>query len=69
MPIDTAYIPLGQLLKKLQLLDTGGQAKLFLAEYQVLVNGVPEKRRGRKIYPQDEVEIEGFGTVRPVREE
>ncbi|PTX53069.1 S4 domain protein YaaA [Melghirimyces profundicolus] len=66
--IDTEYITLGQLLKKLDLLDTGGQAKHFLSENRVWVNGEPEERRGRKIYPRDTVEIEGFGTVRPHRE-
>ncbi|SMO93826.1 S4 domain-containing protein YaaA [Melghirimyces algeriensis] len=67
--IHTEYITLGQLLKKLDLLSTGGQAKIFLEEYQVRVNGEPENRRGKKIYPQDVVDIEGFGSVCPVRED
>ncbi|OYD07910.1 S4 domain-containing protein YaaA [Paludifilum halophilum] len=65
--IHTEYITLGQLLKKLNLLDTGGQAKIYLAENQVRVNGELETRRGRKVYPQDSIEIEGFDTVRLVR--
>ncbi|MFD1427165.1 S4 domain protein YaaA [Kroppenstedtia sanguinis] len=61
IPVDT--ITLGQLLKKLDILVTGGQAKYFLAENRVWVNGVQEERRGRKLYPQDRVEIEGYGQV------
>ncbi|EGK10169.1 S4 domain-containing protein YaaA [Kroppenstedtia eburnea] len=61
--IQTDTITLGQLLKKLDILATGGQAKHFLSENRVLVNGVEEVRRGRKLYPQDRVEIEGYGKV------
>lgn len=61
--IDDEYITLGQLLKKLDIIDTGGQAKGFLAGQQVKVNGTIEYRRGKKLYPQDIVDIEGFGTI------
>ncbi|PTM56911.1 S4 domain-containing protein YaaA [Desmospora activa] len=61
-------ITLGQLLKKLNLLDTGGQAKWFLQEYQVTVNGELETRRGRKLLTDDIVAIEGVGQYRLVRE-
>lgn len=62
--IDTPYIKLGQLLKLVKVIETGGQAKLFLAEKKVEVNGERETRRGRKIYPQDIVTIEGFGQIK-----
>jgi S4 domain protein YaaA len=62
--ISGEYITLGQLLKKLDLIDTGGAAKFFLRETPVRVNGMHEERRGRKIYPRDLVDIEGFGVVR-----
>lgn len=65
--IHTDYITLGQLLKKLDILGTGGQVKYFLSENRVQVNKEREERRGRKIYPQDTVEIEGYGTVSLVR--
>ncbi|MFC4077225.1 S4 domain-containing protein YaaA [Salinithrix halophila] len=65
--IHTETITLGQLLKKLNILGTGGQVKIFLAEYEVRVNGEPEERRGRKLYPQDIVEIEGMESLRVVR--
>jgi ribosome-associated protein len=61
--IDTPYITLGQLLKRLDVIDSGGQAKYFLQEETVKVNGEVETRRGRKIYPQDQVDISGFGSV------
>ncbi|QTN01201.1 S4 domain-containing protein YaaA [Sediminibacillus dalangtanensis] len=60
--INTAYIQLGQFLKLANILETGGMVKLFLADYQVLVNGEPENRRGRKLYPGDLVEIEEVGS-------
>ncbi|QKG83008.1 S4 domain-containing protein YaaA [Kroppenstedtia pulmonis] len=66
--IHSEYITLGQLLKKLNLLGTGGQVKHFLSENRVTVNGEPEMRRGRKIYPQDCVDIPGFGSVYLTRE-
>ncbi|EGL83542.1 S4 domain protein YaaA [Caldalkalibacillus thermarum TA2.A1] len=62
--ISTPYITLGQLLKLVGVIDTGGQAKWFLAEHDVLVNGQAENRRGRKLYPGDVIEIDGFGQVK-----
>lgn len=53
--ISTEYITLGQLLKEVGIIDTGGMAKWFLAEHEVFVNGELENRRGRKLYPGDEV--------------
>lgn len=66
--IRTDYITLGQFLKLAAVIDTGGMAKAFLAEVPILVNGVPENRRGRKLYPEDRVEIEGYGTYLVTRE-
>ena len=57
--IDTEYITLGQLLKKESLIATGGEAKFFLHTHEVKVNGEPEDRRGRKLYPGDTVQAEG----------
>lgn len=68
VPIHHENITLGQLLKKLNLLDTGGQAKWFLQEHRVLVNGQAESRRGRKLSTEDIIEIEGFGQYRLVQE-
>ncbi len=59
--IRTEYITLGQFLKLADCLSTGGQAKSFLQETPVHVNGEPENRRGRKLVPRDVVQVEGFG--------
>lgn len=59
--ITTEYITLGQLLKLADCIQTGGEAKAFLAAGKVLVNGQPENRRGRKLVPGDAVEVEGCG--------
>ncbi|WP_277613402.1 S4 domain-containing protein YaaA [Brevibacillus humidisoli] len=66
--IRTDYITLGQFLKLAGVIDTGGMAKAFLEEVPIQVNGVADNRRGRKLYPEDRVEIEGFGTYQVTRE-
>lgn len=53
------YITLGQFIKLVGLVDTGGQAKVFLEEAQISVNGEAENRRGKKLYPDDRIEIDG----------
>ena len=53
------YITLGQLLKKLDLIQTGGEERAYLARHAILVNGEPEIRRGRKIRPGDKVSVDG----------
>jgi S4 domain protein YaaA len=57
--IHTEYITLGQLLQLADLISTGGMAKWFLSEYEVLINGEQDQRRGRKIRQGDKVEIKG----------
>lgn len=49
------YTTLGQLLKELGLIATGGQAKIFLAENEgkIFYNGEAENRRGKKLYDGD----------------
>lgn len=53
------YITLGQLLKFLNLVSTGGEEKIFLAENEVLFNGEKEERRGKKLRDKDVVTISG----------
>lgn len=65
--ITTDYIPLGQFLKLANILESGGMIKMFLADNDVLVNGEPENRRGRKLYPGDTVEVEGAGVFTVIR--
>lgn len=59
--IHSPYITLGQFLKHAGIIDTGGQAKWFLQENTVKVNGELENRRGRKLVSGDTVEIENVG--------
>ena len=54
---DEPFITLGVLLKVAGIIDTGGQAKFFLAENTVLVNGEEENRRGRKLYHGDLIQV------------
>ncbi len=56
--IKSEFIKLGQLLKYVDLISTGGEEKIFLASHPVLVNGEIDQRRGRKIYPGDIVVID-----------
>lgn len=59
--IDTEYITLGQFLKLAELIQSGGMAKWFLSEHEVIVNGEQDQRRGRKLRVGDKVEIEENG--------
>ncbi|MFS0725114.1 S4 domain-containing protein YaaA [Paenibacillus sp. 1P07SE] len=60
--ISTEYIALGQFLKLAECIDTGGQAKFFLQEHEIIINGEADNRRGRKLYPGDKIEVAGHGS-------
>ena len=51
------YIELYKLLKLLDLVDSGAQAKLLIAEGYVRRNAEVELRKRAKIYPGDTLEI------------
>ena len=53
------YIKLDQFLKQMQVVGTGGQAKLMIQDGEVNVNGEVETRRGRKLVTGDRVEVDG----------
>jgi S4 domain protein YaaA len=55
--IKDEFISLGQFLKICDLIATGGEAKNFLIENEISVNGVKEDRRGRKLYDRDLIKI------------
>ncbi len=57
--ITTPYVTLGQVLKMLDYISSGGEAKHAVKVLDIEVNGEAENRRGRKLYPGDEVVIEG----------
>ncbi len=48
--IYTDFVTLGQFLKLANLIQTGGEAKEFLNNHEILVNGELDNRRGRKLY-------------------
>jgi ribosome-associated protein len=50
-------IRLGQLLKLAGVVDSGSEVKTFLATETVLVNDLPETRRGRQLHPGDIVRV------------
>ena len=56
--IDTEFITLGQLLKMTDWNSSGGEAKFAVKELKITVNGEKEDRRGRKLYPGDQISIE-----------
>ena len=58
------HITLGQLLKVAGIIGTGGEAKYYLSETVVIVNGEPEQRRGRKLRPGDRIQAPGAVPVR-----
>lgn len=55
--IDRPFITLGQLLKEENIIPSGGAAKWFLADNPVQLNGEEEQRRGKKLYPDDQLQI------------
>lgn len=61
--IKDEYITLGQLLKIVDLVGSGGKTKLFLSEHKILVNGVEDNRRGKKLYKDDVIEILGVSYI------
>ena len=58
LKITTPYITLQQLLKIEEIISSGGEAKFYLAENPVLVNGELENRRGRKLYQKDVIKVD-----------
>lgn len=57
--ITTEYITLGQFLKLADIIESGGEAKSFLAEHEVLIDGISDNRRGRKLRGGEVVEVLG----------
>ena len=51
------FITFGQFLKLANLISSGGEAKLYLSNHVVVVNGESENRRGRKLYANTTVKI------------
>lgn len=60
--INREFITLGQFLKHVNIISSGGMAKWYLAEHTVMLDNEIEDRRGKKIYPGSVVEIPNEGT-------
>jgi len=58
--IISEYIKLDSFLKAVNVVGSGGEAKVTIAEGNVRVNGSVELRRGRKLRPGDRVELGGY---------
>lgn len=56
--INTDFITLGQFLKATDHIGSGGEAKFFLFENDVLVNGEKRTERGKKLFHGDKVIVE-----------
>lgn len=56
--IKTDFITLGQLIKYLSIVGSGGEVKIYLMHNDIYLNETPENRRGKKIYPGDQVKID-----------
>ncbi|MDO4912797.1 MAG: S4 domain-containing protein YaaA [Lactobacillus sp.] len=56
--IDGEYITLSQFLKEESIIASGGQAKFYLSENPVKLNGELEARRGKKLHPGDKLEVD-----------
>lgn len=52
------YVTLGQFLKEENFISSGGQAKWYLQDSPVKLNKELENRRGKKIFPGDEVIVQ-----------
>lgn len=59
MDDNEAVIQLDQFLKLQGMVGTGGQAKLVIQGGEVLVNGIVERRRKKKLRVGDEVTFQG----------
>lgn len=55
--IHSEPITLGQFLKFSGLIYSGGEVKIYLEENDVFVNKISEKRRGKKLFSGDIVQI------------
>ena len=57
--IYSEYITLGQFLKLADIIQTGGEAKNFLVEHEIVIDGEVDNRRGRKLRGGEIVEVLG----------
>ena len=58
--INDEFITLGQFLKVVDLVSSGGEVKYFILNNNILVNNEKETRRGRKLYRKDQIIIDNI---------
>ena len=56
--ITTEYITLGQLLKLVNVIGNGSEAKKYVFSHEIKVNNEISTQRGRKLYPSFLIEID-----------
>lgn len=56
--INTEFITLGQLFKFEDVISNGSDAKEFILEHEILVDGEVNKQRGKKLYPGTKISID-----------
>ena len=64
--LKTEYIELQQLLKATDIIGSGSEAKWFLQENEVFINGEQDQRRGRKLRVGDIVVLNGNQTIKVI---
>ena len=64
--IKTDFIKLQQLLKLAGVVGQGSDAKIYIKDNMVKVNGVITTERGKKIHHEDVIEVQGVGSFKVV---
>lgn len=64
--ISTEFIKLQQVVKLAGLIGQGSDIKILIADGLIYVNGKQAFERGKKIHPNDVVEVKGFGTIKVI---
>ena len=52
------FIKLGQLIKKLNIIDTGGQAKYIIKSHEIRINNAEDVKRNTKVWLNSTVWID-----------
>lgn len=66
--LEEEFITLGQLLKRESFISSGGLAKWYLSEHTVYLNDELENRRGKKLYPGDQLKLIEDNVVLNIKE-
>ncbi len=64
--IKTEFIKLQQAIKLAGIIGQGSDIKILISEELVFVDGVLEKQRGKKIYPNSIIEVKNIGQIKVI---